>query len=195
MLKIGITGGIGSGKTTVSQVFKLLNVPIYYADEAAKILMVNNIQIIAAIKKHFGKMAYLASGELNRVYIAEVVFNNQQQLQLLNSLVHPAVFEDFKNWSNQQNTAYIIKEAALLFETNFYKLNDFNILVSAPLPLRIKNLIQRDNTTEKKLMAIIEKQMPELQKQKLANFIIINDEQSFIINQVLALHTHFLNIA
>lgn len=195
MLKIGITGGIGSGKTTVTQVFKLLGVPVFYADIAAKKLMVNNMGLIAAIKNNFGNNAYLASGGINRQYIADIVFNNPQQLQLLNSLVHPAVFTAYNNWCAQQNAPYTLKEAALLFETNFYTHNDYTILVSAPLPLRIKNLMLRDNKTETQLMTIIDKQMPEPEKQKLANFIIQNDEQSFIINQVLQLHTHFLTIA
>jgi dephospho-CoA kinase len=195
MLKIGITGGIGSGKTTVTQVFKLLNIPVYYADAAAKQLMTNDTTLVAAIKKIFGYKAYLASGHINSTYIANIVFNNPLQLQLLNSLVHPAVFAHYTHWCTQQKAIYILKEAALLFETNFYTHNNYNILVSAPLSLRIKNLIQRDSTTEAKIMAIIDKQMPEFEKQKLADFTIQNNEQSFIINQVLKLHTHFLKIA
>ncbi|TAF44217.1 MAG: dephospho-CoA kinase [Sphingobacteriales bacterium] len=195
MLKIGITGGIGSGKTTVTRVFKLLNIPVYYADDVAKHIMVNDKELVDAIKNKLGKNAYLVSGSLNRSYIADIVFNNPIKLQQLNNLIHPAVFTHYNNWHTQQNAPYTIKEAALLFETNFYTYNNYNILVTSPLKLRIKNLKQRDNSSEDKINAIINNQMPENQKQKLADFTIHNNEQSFIIKQVLQLHTHFLNYA
>jgi dephospho-CoA kinase len=194
MLKIGITGGIGSGKTTVSNIFKILGVPIYNADIEAKKLMVNHPLLIAAIKLNFGESAYLKTGVLNRKYISDIVFNDSKKLKTLNNIVHPAVFKHFINWCNAQKSQYVLKEAALLFETDFYKQNNFNILVSAPLALRISNVILRDMVSKEKVLSIIKQQIPEKNKQQLANFTIYNNEERFLITQVLALHSYFLNL-
>jgi dephospho-CoA kinase len=194
MLKIGITGGIGSGKSTVTQIFEILNVPIYKSDLEARDLMMGDAEIISEIKHHFGNNAYLDSGILNKKYISDIVFNNVEKLNLLNSIVHPVVFEHFKNWCSLQKSPYILKEAALLFETNFYKENHYNILVSCPLEIRIQNVMKRDGSNREKVVSIINKQMAEGEKEKLADFIIYNNEKSFLIEQVLALHHNFLNI-
>ncbi|TAG99777.1 MAG: dephospho-CoA kinase [Sphingobacteriales bacterium] len=195
MLKIGITGGIGSGKTTVSKIFNILGVPVYNADTQAQKLMITEPLLIGEIKNAFGENAYLETGALNRKYISDIVFNDTNQLKVLNNIVHPAVFNNFFEWCNLQNTPYVLKEAALLFETNFYKNNNYNILVSAPLQMRILNVIKRDNVSPQKVQSIINKQMPEENKELLANFVIHNNEESFLINQVLKLHTHFISIA
>lgn len=195
MLKIGITGGIGSGKTTVSKIFNILGIPVYNADIEAQKLMVSQPLLIENIKLNFGENAYLKSGDLNRKYISDIVFNDTKQLQVLNNIVHPAVFNNFFEWCNLQNTPYVLKEAALLFETNFYKKNDYNILVSAPLQMRISNVIKRDNVSSQKVLSIINKQMPEENKELLADFVIHNNEEIFLIDQVLKLHTHFINLA
>ncbi len=195
MLKIGITGGIGSGKTTVSHIFKILGIPIYNADFEAKKLMNTKPLLIENIKQSFGQNAYFKTGELNRKYISNIVFNDVKQLKVLNNIVHPAVFSDFFDWCNIQKSPYVLKEAALLFETNFYKQNDYNILVSSPLCMRINNVIKRDNVNQEKVISIINKQMPEDSKQRLANFTIYNNENSFLINQVLKLHSHFKSLA
>ncbi|MDB5109130.1 MAG: dephospho-CoA kinase, partial [Mucilaginibacter sp.] len=148
MLKVGITGNIGSGKTTVSKMFELLGIPVFYADDAAKSIMVTDELLVAGIKLAFGAAAYFNDGSLNRKHIAGIVFNDEQQLAKLNALVHPAVFRAFDNWAKQiENAPYVIKEAALLFESSSYKMCDKTILVTAPLETRIKRVMQRDSIT------------------------------------------------
>ena len=145
MLKIGITGNIGGGKTTVSRIFEILGIPVFYADSAAKKVMAEDPVLVDALKTSFGNEAYFADGSLNRKHIASVVFNNEAELFKLNSLVHPAVFRAFDTWVGQTNDVpYVIKEAALLFESSSYKMCDYSIMVTAPLELRIQRVMQRD---------------------------------------------------
>jgi dephospho-CoA kinase len=192
MFKVGITGGIGTGKTTVCKIFELLNVPIFYADDSAKFLMITNLTLIQGIKQSFGDDAYLPTGELNRKYIAELVFKNPKNIEKLNNLVHPQVFKAFDDWSIKQQSPYVLKEAALLFESKSYKKNDLNVLVSSPIDLRISRLIKRDSTTKEKILERMSNQLAENEKQKLANYMINNNEQDFLILQVLKLHQIFL---
>lgn len=194
-LKIGITGGIGSGKTTVCKVFELLGIPVFYADEEAKSLMVKDELLVSEIKSAFGKEAYSDKNTLNRKHIASLVFNNPEKLAQLNSLVHPAVFKAFDVWVLQQFSPYVLKEAALLFESDSYKLNDKNILVSCPLDLRINRVMKRDQINKEKVLERIANQFPEVQKLALADFQIQNNEQEFIIPQVLQLHNLFMKEA
>ena len=188
MLKIGITGGIGSGKTTVAKVFELLDIPVFYADDIAKKLMVEDQVLIQQIKTEFGADAYFSDQTLNRKYISNLVFNDPNQLKKLNSFVHPAVFRAFDVWYSQQKAPYVLKEAALLFETNSYQQNHFNILVSSPLPLRIERVMKRDHVAKEQVLERIATQLPEETKQALADFEIQNNEQEFIITQVLKIH-------
>ena len=188
MLKIGITGGIGSGKTTVAKVFELLDIPVFYADDIAKKLMVEDQVLIQQIKTEFGADAYFSDQTLNRKYISNLVFNDPYQLKKLNSFVHPAVFRAFDVWYSQQKSPYVLKEAALLFETNSYQQNHFNILVSSPLPLRIERVMKRDHVAKEQVLERIATQLPEETKQALADFEIQNNEQEFIITQVLKIH-------
>ncbi|EPA00075.1 Dephospho-CoA kinase [Indibacter alkaliphilus LW1] len=186
---IGITGGIGSGKTTVSKIFSILGIPIYYADDRAKWLMANNLDLIQKIKENFGEESYTENGELNRKYLAEKVFSDPENTTIINALVHPAVGADFENWATSQNSPYILKEAALLFETGSYKQLDKIINVSAPLKLRISRVMARDpQRDEKQINAIIDKQMPDEEKNKKADFIIKNGENKLLIPQVLKIH-------
>lgn len=194
-LKIGITGGIGSGKTTVCKVFELLGIPVFYADEEAKSLMVKDELLVSKIKSALGEEAYSDKNTLNRKHIASLVFNNPEKLAQLNSLVHPAVFKAFDVWVLQQSSPYVLKEAALLFESDSYKLNDKNILVSCPLDLRINRVKKRDQITKEKVLERIANQFPEEQKLALADFQIQNNEQEFIIPQVLQLHNLFMKEA
>ncbi len=187
MLKTGITGGIGSGKTTVCKIFEILGIPVYYADDKAKYLMVNDKDLVKNIISVFGEKSYLKNGELNRKYIANIAFKNKRKLEELNKEVHPAVKRDFENWVNEQKAPYIIKEAALLFETGSYKDLDFNILVSTPLDIRIKRVMMRDNIDKESVLARVNNQMPEEDKMKLAEFVIYNDERHSLIQQVLDL--------
>jgi dephospho-CoA kinase len=192
MLVIGITGGIGTGKSTVSKFFELLGIPVFYADTEAKQLMQHDLTLIAKIKSEFGEQAYFANQELNRAYIAQLVFNNQDQLNRLNALVHPAVYGAFDLWLSKQNSVYVIKEAALLFESGSYIQNDYNILVSSPLALRLARVMKRDRVTEEQVLARIQAQFTEEQKLNLADFTIQNNEQELLIPQVLMLHQTIL---
>ncbi|MEO5910910.1 MAG: dephospho-CoA kinase [Pelobium sp.] len=195
MLKIGITGGIGSGKTTVCKVFELLKIPVFYADDVAKELMVTDEILINQIKKSFGEESYFKDQQLNRKYIADQVFRNPDALATLNSFVHPAVFAAMDDWVCKQKAPFVLKEAALLFESNSYLKNDYNILVSSPLELRLRRVMQRDEISKEKIMERINNQFPEEQKVKLADFFIQNNEEEMIIPQVLNLYQQLLKIS
>jgi len=145
MLKIGLTGNIGSGKTTVSKIFEVLGIPVFYADEAAKSVMVDDSQLISELKSEFGEASYFADGSLNRKYIASIVFDNDTALARLNAIVHPATFRAFNAWvASIKDVSYVVKEAALLFESDSYKFCDQTIMVQAPLEMRIKRVMLRD---------------------------------------------------
>jgi dephospho-CoA kinase len=186
MKKVGITGGIGSGKTTVCKIFETLHIPIYYADDRAKWLMVNDLALAKGIKSIFGENAYLPDNTLNRKYISDIVFQNQAKLTALNELVHPAVFEDGEKWfASQKNAPYALKEAALLVESNSYKQLDALIVVTAPLQTRIERVMLRDNAKKEDVEARIAKQMPEEDKLKYADFVIVNDGEKALMSQVM----------
>ncbi len=194
-LKIGVTGGIGSGKSTVCLIFKQLGIPIYDADTRAKWLINHHPHLIAQIKATFGEQAYLNS-ELNRRYLAEKVFIDKDNIQKMNSLVHPKVGEDAKQWfaEHQGKYPYLIKEAALLYESGSYKELDKIIVVTAPLNLRIARIQVRDpQRSEEEIIGIINKQMPEEEKVKKADFVIYNDEKQMLIPQVLRIHQELVN--
>lgn len=188
-LLVGITGGIGAGKSTAARIFSLLGIPIYYADDRAKWLMANSPALTSQIIDRFGKEAYLPDGHLNREYLAKEVFSNAENTAAINALVHPAVKDDFTVWAMRQKAPYVLKEAALLFETGSYKDLDKNILVSAPTDLRISRVLQRDaHRSKEQVRAIMERQMSDAQKNKLADFIIKNTEDELLIPQVLKIH-------
>lgn len=196
MLKIGITGGIGSGKTTVCRVFEILGLPVFYADDVAKMLMHTDTLLRASIIDQFGKDSYTENGELNRKYISSIVFKDKNQLTTLNALVHPAVFQAFDRWvSEQKGIPYVLKEAALLFESDSYKMCDQTILVKSPDELKIKRIMKRDHTTAGEVRQRMERQFTDEQKEKLVDHLIINDEQVLVIPQILALHQHFLTLS
>ena len=195
LLQIGITGGIGAGKSLICKIFSTLGIPIYDADKRAKWLMVNDADLIAQIKDAFGSEAYLENGELNRQYLANKVFHDKAQVQLLNSLVHPKVGEDSIKWTAQWRgkVPYVIREAALMFESGSYKKMDKNITVFAPIDVRVKRVLVRDpQRDEDQVRAIINKQMSEEERQKLADYVIRNDESEMLIPQVLNLHEQFI---
>jgi dephospho-CoA kinase len=194
MLKIGITGGIGSGKTTVCKVFELLNVPVFYADLQARELMAADEELISGIKSAFGSHIYL-DGLLNRGKLASVVFNDSDKLDLLNSLVHPAVFKAFHSWVEQQKAPYILKEAALLFESGSYKDCNLTVLVKSPQELKIERIIKRDKLSKDEVLKRMSKQLGDEEKERLSNYIINNNEQDLLIPQVLYLHEQFLNLS
>jgi dephospho-CoA kinase len=195
MLKVGITGGIGSGKTTICRIFETLGIPVFYADTAAKQLMVEDATLISGVKKAFGDESYLAAGVLNNKYIAGIVFNNARELARLNALVHPAVFRAFDAWAAAipPDVPYVLKEAALLFESGSYEMCDLNILVIAPEKLKLERVMQRDGVAEEAVRARMDKQFTDRQKLKLADHIIYNNETESLIEQVIHLHRLFLN--
>jgi len=188
MLKVGITGNIGGGKTTVSKIFEVLGVPVFYADDAAKKVMVEDPILIDALKQAFGTESYFDDGTLNRKHIASIVFNDEAQLAKLNAISHPAVFRAFDNWVAQQQAPYVIKEAALLFESTSYKMCDYSVMVTAPLELRITRVMQRDGFTREEVESRNAKQFSEEKKIRLANYVVRNDDTELVIPQVLALH-------
>lgn len=191
MLKIGLTGGIGSGKSTVARIFEVLGIPVYYADAASKRLMSENGELKDKIKNAFGEEAYI-NDELNRRYLSEEVFNDENKLALLNSFVHPATINDAEHWMQKQVAPYVIKEAALIFESGSQKNLDYVIGVKAPEQLRLQRTVQRDNISAEQVQARINKQMDEETKLRLCDFVIINDEEHPVIPQVLSLHEKFL---
>lgn len=191
-LKVGITGGIGSGKSYVAEIFKALGVPFYDADREAKDIMVTSDTVRENLKEAFGEAVYLEDGQLNRAYLSSVVFGDERQLQRLNSMVHPAVIAHGEAWSNRQTYPYSLKEAALLFESGSYKKLDYTILVTAPEEERIARVMKRDNATRDQVLARISKQLPDREKRELADFIIVNDGVQPLLPQVLELHKRFL---
>lgn len=194
MLQVGITGGIGSGKSTVSKVFEVLGIPVLDADSVAKHLMQYDPDLRQSLMALFGEETY-TNGQLNREHIAALVFNNPQQLEQLNAIVHPATIAFSKNWAQQQTAPYIIKEAALLFESGSYKELDKIIGVYAPLPLRLQRAVNRDQVSEAAIRSRMARQMDEEEKMKRCDFIIKNDESTSVLLQVLSLHEQLLQMA
>lgn len=194
MLRVGLTGGMGSGKTTVAAIFEILGVPVYYADDAAKRLINEDPSIFKKIVQAFGKEAY-SNKRYNHTYIREIVFADPSKLDILNKIVHPATLEDAKKWLNSRTEPYAIKEAALIFEAGAEKDLDFVIGVESPLTLRIQRIQNRDNLPEKEITSRISRQMDEETKMKLCDFIILNDEKQLLIPQVINLHEKLLKLA
>jgi dephospho-CoA kinase len=196
-LQIGITGGIGSGKSLVCKIFSVFGIPIYDADSHAKDLMTTDIILVSQIKKEFGDLSYHENGELNRSYLSAEVFHDSTKLAKLNALVHPRVSLHYQAWCNSQSaSAYVVKEAALLIESGSYKQLDKVILVTASEDLRIQRVLKRDpQRSREQVEAIIQKQLPEEEKKKFADTIILNDEQHLLLPQVVALHEQFLLLA
>jgi len=202
MLKIGLTGGIGSGKTTVAKIFEVLGIPVYYADDAAKKLMNTDPALKEQIIQHFGSRSYI-NGELDRKYMAAIVFTEKAKLELLNSLTHPATIRDAEAWmkkiadsrglteSGGQNPPYIIKEAALLFESGANRSVDQVIGVAAPLSLRVERTMKRDKLAKEDVLKRISRQMDEEEKLKRCDHVIVNDEEQLLVPQVLDLHKKF----
>lgn len=191
-LQIGITGGIGTGKSFVCKIFKHLNIPVYDADSRAKWLMANDAGLKESIIDAFGEESY-TEGQLNRKYLANKVFNDSDNVSQLNKLVHPAVGRDYRQWVKEsQNKPYLLKEAALMFESGSYKHLDKVIYVHAPKELRLKRIKQRDpHRSEAEIAAIIKKQLGADEMQRRSDYTIYNDEQQMLLPQILELHEKF----
>ncbi len=192
MKKIGITGGIGSGKTTVCKIFESLGIPVYYADDRAKALITEDSKLVEGIKNLLGDDAYRDDGSYNRPYVANIVFNDSKKLKALNELVHPAVAKDTILWhQSQSNVPYTLKEAALIIESGGYEALDYLITVWAPQEIRIQRVLNRDGVTRAEVEARMNKQMPEFEKLKKAHFVVINDGETSLVEQVVRLHRRF----
>ncbi|HRG51231.1 MAG TPA: dephospho-CoA kinase [Bacteroidia bacterium] len=194
MLKVGITGGIGSGKTTVCKVFELLGVPVYYADDASRELLETDTDIKNEIVAVFGKEVIDENDRIIRKKVASLVFGNEQQLKKLNAIIHPAVALHFENWLTKHATApYILKEAAILFESGAYLQMDKVIAVSAPEELRIARVVKRDKVLAEEVKRRMQNQLPEEERIKRSHYVITNDEEQLVIPQVIKLHKEILD--
>lgn len=191
-LKVGITGGIGAGKSYVGKIFKALGVPFYDADKQAKELMNTNIEIKRSLIKAFGPDVYAENGFLDRAFLSSIVFNNPERLQTLNSIVHPIVIADAVDWSEAQTFDYSMKEAALLFESKSYKTLNYTILVTAPPEVKIRRVMLRDKLPRDQVINRIAAQMSDEEKLNLADFVIVNDDTVPLLPQVLQLHGKLL---
>lgn len=191
ILKVGITGGIGSGKTTVAKVFEVMGIPVYYADDAAKKLMNEDESLRKQLQELFGKETYV-DGKLNRKYLSGLVFKNEAKLAQLNAIVHPATINDAEKWMQQQTTPYAVKEAALIFESGAQAQLDCVIGVFAPVPVRIQRVMKRDGITREEVKARMEKQIDESVKMRLCDYVITNDGQELVIPQVVKIHEALL---
>lgn len=194
MLKVGLTGGIGSGKSTIAKVFATLGIPVFDADDAAKKLMTEDAALKAGVIQLFGEEAYDDEG-LNRKYISGIVFKDAFRLEQLNAIVHPAAIRSAENWMALQTTPYVIKEAAILFESGSVSHLDKVIGVFAPKHLRIQRAMQRDNIQREEVLARIVRQVDDAIKMKLCDYVITNDEQQMLLPQVLQLHEKLLSEA
>jgi len=193
MKKIGITGGIGSGKSTVCRIFELLGVPVYYADDEAKNILDTNSDVLNKVIETFGKEVINDSGRVDRKKLASVVFNSPEKLGALNKIVHPAVGKHFQEWCFlNSRSAYILKEAAILFESGAYKNVDKVITVVAPEEMRIQRVIARDKISREEVESRISKQISDEEKISRSAFIITNDEQQMVIPQVLKIHNELM---
>ena len=188
MLQVGITGSIGSGKSTVCKIFELLGIPIYYADDAAKRLMNEDKHLKQNIIQLLEEEAYGIDGLLDRKYVANIVFKDAEKLQKLNALVHPAVALDSAQWSARQNSLYTIKEAALLLESGSFESLDNVIVAQADLDLRLARVMQRDKVSREEVIARENKQFSQEQKLEYADFVIQNEERHSLVAQVLNIH-------
>lgn len=192
MLKIGLTGGIGSGKSVVVKIFQLLDIPVYIADIEAKKLMNSDKSIQKQLLAVFGNSVYTVDNTIDRKYLATTIFNNPEALQQINTIVHPAVRADFERWCLlQKNAPYVIQESALLFDTDLYKNFERIITVSADKKLRIERVMQRDNIEEEKVVERIKNQISEEERIAKADFII-NNNNELLIPQVLKIHNQLL---
>ncbi len=194
VLKVGLTGGIGSGKSTAAQIFEVLGVPVYYADAEAKRLMNEDAELKSSISKIFGEQAF-TNNTLNRKYISSIVFSDPLRLEQLNAIVHPATKKDSENWMNRQSTPYAIHEAALIFEASVSDRLDYVIGVSSPHELRIQRAMERDAVSREEVLQRMNKQLDEEIKMSKCDFVLVNDEKQLLIPQVLELHEKLIQLS
>lgn len=191
MLRIGLTGGIGSGKSIIANIFTVLGIPVFNADLEAKRIMETDERLIEAIQTAFGKETY-SNGKLDRVYLSKLVFSDAYKLEKLNALVHPVVIKVANNWMALQKTPYAVKEAALIFESGSAEGLDYVIGVYAPKHIRTNRVIKRDGITREEALLRMNRQIDEEIKMRLCDFVIVNDEQQMVLPQVQRLHEQFI---
>ena len=184
IISVGITGGIGTGKSTICRILGIMGYPVFYSDTAAKEILSSDSNVRNQIIELFGSETYIGHNP-NREYLAQMVFNDSQKLEQLNQIVHPAVRNQFKEWSKNQNSNLVFNEAAILFELGSYKNFSKTILVTSPTELRIERILKRDQSTVEKIKSRMQNQWSDAQKSSLADFVIVNDEQTLILPQVL----------
>ena len=194
-LRIGITGGMGAGKSTVCKIFNQIGIPIYDADSRAKWLMNNDSELKEAVRTSFGWDSYTRKDDLNRDYLAKVVFSNEEKLKVLNGIAHPAVMKDFEFWTNEhKNEPYSLKEAALLFESNSYKILHKVIVINSPIETRIERVVKRDHVKREDVLKRIENQSTDRERMEKADWIIYNDGVHSLIEQAMKIHQEILSI-
>lgn len=188
MVKVGITGGIGSGKSVICSVFNKLGIPVFSADNAAKVLMEKNQLVKSRLIALLGDDIYLENGALHRNKMAGIIFNDQIALRKVNEIVHPVVRNEFNSWAKKQTSAYVVQEAAILFESGQSGYFDKIVLVIAPLELRIKRVMQRDNTTREKVLERMKNQWADEKKIEQSDFVVLNDNSAMVLPQILEIH-------
>jgi len=196
-MEVGITGGIGAGKSFVCKIFSTLGIPIYDADSRARQLMEESQSLREGIRAAFGDNSYNQEGALNREYLANLVFSDSIKVQELNKLVHPEVAMDYLAWVDiwSSQAPYLVKEAALLIESGSYLKLDYLVTVTAPLDLRITRVLSRDPQRERKqIESIIERQLSDPKRVEISDFVLNNDEKQMLIPQVLQLHSKFIGL-
>ena len=194
-LRIGITGGMGAGKSTVCKIFSQIGISIYDADSRAKWLMNNDSELKEAVRTSFGWDSYTRKDDLNRDYLAKVVFNNEEKLKNLNSIVHPAVMKDFELWTQEhKDEPYSLKEAALLFESDSYKNLHKVIVINSPIETRIERVVKRDHVKREDVLKRIENQSTDRERMEKADWIIYNDGINSLIEQAMKIHRQILGI-
>lgn len=192
MIKVGVTGGIGSGKTLICKVFERLGAPVFYADQEAKKILNQDQQVVQQIKNTFGAGIYDETG-INKATLADIIFNDDETLNKINNIVHPVVRSYFKKWLDKVNHPYAIEEAAILVETGAHNELDYTVLVYAPKELRISRTMQRDGSTREHIESRMKNQMPDEEKFKKVNYVIYNDNSRMVIPQVLEIHEQLIN--
>ena len=192
MIKVGVTGGIGSGKTLICQIFEKIGMPVFYADSEARKILNHDKTVVDKVSSLFGADIYNEDG-INKARLANVIFNNQDALNTINSIVHPVVKSRFQNWLSTLNTTYAIEEAAILVETGSYKELDYTVLVYAPKELRISRAMSRDGNTREEIEERMKNQIPDEEKFQKVNKVIYNDNSRMVIPQVLEIHEQLTN--
>ncbi len=193
MIVIGITGGIGTGKSLVCKIFNSLGIPVNDADASAKNIIVQDPEVINSIINLLGNEAYHADGSYNRTYVSSIVFNDKLKLEQLNAIVHPKVIEYGNDWAKKHSQfPYLVREAALMFESGSYKNNQFNILVESPIELRLERICKRDKCSKEEAQKRINAQWSDEERRKFADLIIYNNEEKSLIQQVYQIHQNIL---